>query len=457
MQSHIRYPLILAACTLALTSLATQAAVSAEEAQQLGTTLTPMGAEMAGNKDGSIPAWDLSKTVTKPLPGWKQKYPRSAQPYLDPYPGEKPLYSITADNMAQYADKLDPGAVFLLKNRPGYRMDVYPTHRSVPHPGWVYDNNKKCATTSKLVGGGLGFEGAHACVPFPIPKNGYEVMWNMITFYMPALHSLEADAYLVDSRGEKTFLSRVDMLAVERQYWEQDRKESRYLSREFVEYLAPAAKAGNRDLALRALHQEREEDQQFVYTQGLRRVRLAPELKYDTVVTAYGGMYLFDELNGFTGRMDRFDFKLLGKKEMLVMYNGVKSVRASIDELAGKQFAKPEMVRWELHRVWVVEGTLKPGMRHSQSKKVFYIDEDSWHYSAYNAYDQNGKLIKIDYANLIPDPILMMPVHQNVIYDLNRGVQAYGLIFEGAKAFSSAGPYPQNTFTPEALAGSGVR
>ena len=34
------------------------AAVSPEQAAELGKTLTPMGAEMAGNADGSIPAWD---------------------------------------------------------------------------------------------------------------------------------------------------------------------------------------------------------------------------------------------------------------------------------------------------------------------------------------------------------------------------------------------------------------
>ena len=49
---------LLVASLLLIGSATAQAAVSDAEAQQLNSTLTPLGGERAGNADGSIPAWD---------------------------------------------------------------------------------------------------------------------------------------------------------------------------------------------------------------------------------------------------------------------------------------------------------------------------------------------------------------------------------------------------------------
>ena len=95
---------VLKSSALALSLLATgvMAAVSPQEAAQLGTTLTPLGAEKAGNADGSIPAWTGGLK-----PG---AAPVDANGFLgDPFANEKPLFVITAANVAQYKDKLTPG------------------------------------------------------------------------------------------------------------------------------------------------------------------------------------------------------------------------------------------------------------------------------------------------------------------------------------------------------------
>ncbi len=146
------------------------AAVSADEAAQLKTTLTPLGAERAGNKDGTIPAWDGG---LKALPGY-----RNGDPRPDPYPADKPRLQINAKNMDQHADKLSDGVKALMKKYPDFRIEVYPTRRSAAAPQYVYDNTFKNASRAKLTDSGQGVEGALGGVPFPIPKDGYEAIWN---------------------------------------------------------------------------------------------------------------------------------------------------------------------------------------------------------------------------------------------------------------------------------------
>jgi radical SAM modification target selenobiotic family peptide len=92
--------------TLCLTSLVagtTFAAVSPEEAARLGKDLTPVGAEMAGNADGSIPPWNPEGT---PVPA---AFVPDSDNYISPYSDEKPLYTIDGNNWQEYADILTVG------------------------------------------------------------------------------------------------------------------------------------------------------------------------------------------------------------------------------------------------------------------------------------------------------------------------------------------------------------
>ena len=52
------------------------------------------------------------------------------------------------------------------------------------------------------------------------------------------------------------------------------------------------------------------------YLPGQRRVKVAPDLAYDTPNPGTAGATTFDDTFIFNGSMDRFDFKLVGKKEM---------------------------------------------------------------------------------------------------------------------------------------------
>ncbi|MDH3603395.1 MAG: DUF1329 domain-containing protein, partial [Candidatus Tectomicrobia bacterium] len=101
------------------------AAVSEQEAAQLGKELTPVGAEQAGNADKSIPERDGGEREAPA--GWESGKPRHE---AWPHSNEKPLYTIDASNADQYADKLSAGQLALLKTISGYKMDVYPSRRT---------------------------------------------------------------------------------------------------------------------------------------------------------------------------------------------------------------------------------------------------------------------------------------------------------------------------------------
>lgn len=162
---------------VALTAAHSMAAVSSDEAAKLGTSLTPLGAERAGNADGSIPAW------TGGIP--KDAGAVDDKGFLsDPFASEKPLFTITAQNVDKYKDKLTPGQLAMFKRYPDtYKIPVYTTHRTATVPDAVMEATKHNAVKTNLVQGGNGLENFELANPFPIPKSGLEVIWNHITRY----------------------------------------------------------------------------------------------------------------------------------------------------------------------------------------------------------------------------------------------------------------------------------
>jgi len=438
------------------------AAPTAEEAAQLGKTLTPLGAIKAGNAEGSIPAWNGG--LCTPPAGYKPRNGVGGFPYVDPYANEKPLYTITAQNMDKYADKLDEGAKLLLKRYPSYRMDVYPTHRSACMPEWVYENTVKKVMSPKTTAGGVGLTGAHAQVPFPIPKTGFEAMWNANVKYTYPFLAGDQYFYLVDAAGTRTEISS-QTTELWQPYWDNTRgplgPDEYYWGIKSVN-VSPPAQKGLGNLLFVYLQPEVKDNISYTYIPGQRRVRLAPEFKYDTVSTNSGGILLFDEINGFYGAMDRFDFKLIGRKEMYVQYNAWRTQQATAAQLGTKDHPNPDFQRWELHRVWVVQADLKPGQRHVEKQKVFLLDEDSWSILAYYGVDQAGK----------PYHYMQLPMWQEyekpspwvgnyLLFDFNKSIWSSGSQ-QGNPDFKQTGfykvkPFSAGHFAPEALAGSGVR
>jgi len=443
---------LLAAAALACASLAAQAAITAEEAKALGTTLTPVGAEKAGNKEGTIPAYNGG------LKSGPAGYKAGDGVRPDPFAGEKPRLVIDAKNMAEHADKLTEGTKELLKKYPSFRVDVYPTHRSVAFPKFVTDNTVAGATKVKTGNDGRSIEGAHAGFPFPIPKDGYEAMWNHLLRFNGTSYEAKYRNLNVDSSGRPA-LATEGVSVQEFPFWDTAKPNAETYWRIKLTYTGPARRAGEALLIVDPLDVGQKERRAWTYLPGQRRVKVAPDLSYDTPNPGTAGATTFDDTFIFNGAMDRFDFKLVGKKEMVVPYNAYGAVyQSKQDDLLKPNHLNPDLVRWELHRVWVVEAQLRDGKRHVYGKRTFYLDEDSWAALASDNYDARGQLYRAGFAYMAPSYDLPAPYTDMFgHYDfVSRVYSLTGYIAEtGGLRHTKA--LPDREWTADALAGSGVR
>lgn len=398
---------VLAACCCLLFSVGAYAKVSKQEAGKLEHELTPYGAERAGNKAGTIPAWDGGITQDK-IP---KEYTRRGMHHPNPYAGDKMLYKITAANMDKYADHLPEGIKALLKTYPDtYYVPVYPTHRSASAPQWVYDNIAKNAVTAELVADGNGFRNAYGGVAFPIPKDAdgridpLMILWNHMTRWRGIYVIRSSSEAAIQASGSYSLVTsqqEVDFLYYHRDgnFDGLDNKLFYYLS--FVK--SPARMAGGALLVHETLDQTKEPRSAWGYNAGQRRVRRAPNLAYDTPVVTTDGLMTADDLDMFNGAPDRFEWKFIGKKEMLIPYNNyeLNSPKYKYDDLLQKGHVNPAATRFELHRVWVIEGRLKKGTRHIYSRRTFYLDEDSWDIAVADQYDSRGDLWRVSVSHLM--------------------------------------------------------
>lgn len=362
-----------------------------DEAAQLKTTLTPMGAERAGNKEGTIPAWDggLTKALASDKNGRRS----------DPFPDEKPLFSITAQNMDQYADKLTDGTKAMLKKHPeGFLVDVYPTHRTAAAPQWVYDNTFLNATRGKMVTGSTGEmpSGVYGGIPFPIPHTGTEVMWNHILMWKGMGWLTKSSNYLTTSNGSRV-LDSSNTAQIQMPYYFKEGSLEKFNSEYWLTRVTTTYPANHAGEAISGrLNFDDNKSQAWVYLAGQRRTRKLPNACCDTPVPGIGGLTSFDEVGGFSGRMNVYNWKILGKKEIYIPYNSNKLwVPTKVSDVMGPHNLNPDWVRWELHRVWVVEGTLAPGKSHVMHKSVYYLDEDTFMMVLGDRWDANGRLTKV--------------------------------------------------------------
>lgn len=430
-----------------------QAALSVQEAARLKAELTPMGAEKAGNKEGTIPAWEGG--YTRVWPGY-----RSGDPRPDPFAEEKPLFSITNANMDRYADKLSDGVKALLRQFSSYRLDIYPTHRTAAAPQWVYDNTFKNATRAQSRNDGLTVANAYGGIPFPIPKSGREAMWNHLLAWKGESATEDAAIYLAS--GAKPALTAQRRGDFQYPYYYRDGSPETFRGiYAYARYLgvSPPSNAGVGYLVHEPIDQSKSPTRIWSYLVGQRRVRPAPTVAYDTADSTTSGVSLIDEVWMFKGGLDRYDWRLLEKREMLVPYNNNRFFRKSIAQVMGARHLNPDQVRWELHRVWVVEARLAAGKRHPVVKRRLYLDEDSWLALLYDGWDRRDRLWHTAHALPLVVPELPGVVSfPDVIHDLPAGrYAARYLLNESSTHYRVVPRRPEGFFSPAALAGEGVR
>lgn len=446
--------LALALCAGVFAATSALAKVPAAEAEQLGKTLTCTGAIKAGNADGSIPAF--SGSILGVPPGIQfTKSQGQFQP--DIYANEKPLFEITAANMAQYADKLSDGQKALLKKFPNtMRLPVYPGHRDFRYDDAICAVVKRNALEAEVISDGNGVKGYMGAIPFPIPKTGLELFWNSMIPSRASTEDVERDLAIIGASGSKA--------------WGRTRyvQLSRYDSPESLgkpnegKYawvtnftILPEREKGSVILSIEPMDFGTDKRLAWSYDPGTRRVRQLPEFGYDQPVPGSSGKVTLDSDRLFNGASDRYEWELKGKRELFIPANAFRlHQQIKYADLLHTGHPNPAYTRYELRRVWVLEGKLKAGYRHLYSKRVMFIDEDTGHAVSSDFYDVRGQLwqhgeIHYYYAY----DINKWHAGTSFYYDLSSGAYVgMNLFQERAKApILGRNDLSPSQYTPEAL------
>ena len=400
----------------AVVSGAAAAKVDAAKAEALKSTLTPTGAEKAANADGTIPAWDGG--LAAPPAG----FGGAGKRYVDPFAGDKPKFTITKDTLAQYKDKLTPGQQALFAKYPTYKMNVFETRRTFANPQFIYDASFKNATTGALANNGETLQGAITGVPFPIPGSGQEVMWNHKLRYQDLSKRRWNNQFAVTTAGD---FNLVKIQEDAKFPYNAPNATLEGLNNVGIYFLqmttAPARLAGTILLVHETMDQVKEARRAWQYNPGQKRLRRAPNVGYDNPGTAADGLRTNDQLDVFNGATDRYDWKLVGKKEFYVAANSylLHSDKHKYKDIVKKGHINQDLARYELRRVWVVDSTLKKGTSHIYKRRTFYVEEDGWQIVAVDIYDNRDQLWRVQEAHTVMayDKPYQMSIGETV-YDL---------------------------------------
>ena len=396
---------------------------SAADGPELGKELTAMGAIQAGNgsgsKAGTIPPWTGGYN-TIPA-GWKP-----GDHYVDPFASDKPLYKIDGENYQKYSKFLSAGQVAMFERYPdSWYMNVYPSRRSACYPEDIYKAALENAETASLTADGNGVKDCRRTSPFPMPKSGLEVLWNHMLRYRGEVMARTIGQVAPTPDGSFA------MVRIEEQVmWRYNREgmssanSDNVLAKFYQGVISPPRLAGTKLHVHESLDQAQEPRKAWVYSAGLRRVRRAPQVAFDNPGTASDGQRTNDQFDMFNGSPERYDWKLIGRQEMIVPYNCYKSHNAEVDpdQMIRAGHLNPDLLRYEHHRVWKVEATVKSGTSHLYAKRVMHFDEDSWQPLVVDQYDNSGKIWRVSEA--YPIVYYDIPIFYDSLlahYDLQNG------------------------------------
>lgn len=403
---------------LCLLSLGATAKVVPEQAAKLGRELTPLGAEVAANAEGTIPPWNGGLRETPPC------FKGAGTRYCDPY-ADKPLYVISNDNLLQYSGQLSAGQAELFRKNSGYQMRVYPTRRSFANPQFIYSATRENAEKAELSEDGETLLNAKAGVPFPLPKDGAEVIWNHRLRYQGNGQLRWNNQFAVSPDGG---FSQVKFREEQQFIYNRDAAmpdDAEHALSFFLQVaMEPERLIGVALLIHEPLNPTERPRRSWQASPGLRKFRQAPSIGYDSLGTGADGLRTEDQRDTFNGGMERYKWKLITKKELIVPANSyaLHSDAAPYASIIRPGHLNPELPRYELRRVWQVEATPNRSATHVYKKRVMYVDEDGWQIRVVDLYDGRDQLWRLQEAHtvLAYDRPYELPVCETV-YDLQSG------------------------------------
>lgn len=481
------------------------ARVSPEQAARLGRELTAVGATAAGNAEGTIPAYvgerhfdeDIKRHTPESLEAMRAALVavRKQQPQafealrsaLDPLTPENypqleasldrlfshlapddeaivrslyrqlvpgaPQIVITRDNYQAHAERLTAGHQAMFERYPDYKMLIYPGLRSGFYPKAVDAATLRNATRAELVGVDE-LKNAELGYPFPIPGSGAEVIWNhKVRFRSSAVRRYNNQA-IVKANGSYQIAKLIEDIKFKYGNIEEDNRGSPLLFYYLSQVLSPSRVAGQVMLIHEFAGGGGQTRDAWMFNPGMGRVNRAPEVGYDNPSPGSDGEQFTDQIDVFNGSLDRYQWKLLGQREMYIPYNSLQitSPLFRYEDLIRPGHLNQNIARYELHRVWVVEATLRDGLRHQFKKRVFYLDEDSWAIAVVDCYDNRDELWKVQEAHLVSLPFV--PIVTGVpeaIYDLQSGRYFLTTLVNEDRYQDYRIQYRESEFTPAAL------
>ncbi len=452
-------------CAVATVSLLqapeAQAKATAEELARLGKDFTCVGAERAGNADGSIPEWSGKWLGAPPHVDFKGT---GSHP-IDPYPEDKPLFVITAENVAQHAHRLSAGQKALFEKYPAtFRMPVYPSRRDFRFPDAVCEVTRENAANAELIDGGEGVIATTGGILFPFPKSGLELLWTASIFtYRPYTEELTSDNAYVLADGKVNW-GRVKSrnLAPHLEPGKRTRTTGGQASAYYMnETLLPERDKGEINTGVEFWNHKAQPRQSWRYDPGTRRLRQSPGYGFDMAFPGTGGSITVDEVRLFNGTPERYEWKIVGKQELYIPYNAYRLHAPTLKyaDLLQPGHVNPEHMRYELHRVWVLEGNVKPGFRHLYGKRVMYIDEDSWLMKMAENYDTRGGLWRTSMMNYFyAYEAKTWQAGVGLYHDLMAGTYlAFNLVNEQRNGYTlNTGKLSERDFGPEAARRAGL-
>lgn len=439
-------------------SAVVMAKVSPEDVAKLGKELTCTGAEAAGNADGTIPPFS-GKWLGTP-PGIEYT-PNVGQHPVDPYANEKPKFVINGQNWKNYADKLTVGQKAMFERYSStFQIPVYEGRRDFRYPDEICEVVKKNAAEAELIDEGFGYTGYKGGVAFPIPdvNQPMQVLANHnFPFRAFTYHTLRDIADVSSSGGISWGRANNKGLNVTNSPDEIGKPFEGVMAYGVTATLLPIRSKGSATVTSEPVNFKRGNRLAWNYNPGTRRVRQLPEYGFDTPLAGTSGKLTIDSDRLMNGSPERYTWHLQDKKEIYIPANAYKVHANTVkyaDLLTPTGHANPDFMRYELRRVWVLEGRLKEGYRHKYGRRTMYIDEDTWHGVMADYYDTRDELVQHAFINYYyAFDMNAWQAGSSFYHDLTTGgYVGYNLFQEREKGpVLNKGNFTKDDFSPAAL------
>jgi hypothetical protein len=316
----------------------------------------------------------------------------------DVAPGDR----ITDQNIEKVKDLISPGMEWCIKH--GWPITIGETKR-IEWPQAYKEATEKYAGQVKLSADGLSLQNYVAGLPFPNidpkdPQVAYKIMWNYDYHFLTTddvdLRNFDADTGSITDHGALTVERHFLLDHFRRLFWNgrlyvdpkpEKPNPSGYRGQQgLYPILEPFDLKGVGALGNRYIDPAKQDDS-WLYLPSLRRVRrLSTAQRSDAL---FGQDTDVDSYYGYAGHIAWMDWKFLGEREVIAAFHA-KSYPAKWNDKVDWAFDDV----WEKRKVYAIEGVSKLP-QYAYSKRVIFIDKESWIVPFSDIYDRSGELWKI--------------------------------------------------------------